>query len=93
MLSIFRPCVHRLLECIQHSGRSTILVPRGTPTPVIERLAAELAAIVQEPDVKSRLQAMGADVIGSSPAELERFRRAEIEKWTKLAKDNRISLD
>lgn len=72
---------------------NAILAPRGTPTPVVERLATELAAVLQEPEVKSRLQAMGAEVIGAGPAELERFRRAEIEKWTKLAKDNRISLD
>ncbi|MBT2335007.1 tripartite tricarboxylate transporter substrate binding protein [Variovorax paradoxus] len=72
---------------------NAILAPRGTPAPVVERLATELAAIVQEPEVKSRLEAMGAEVLGSGPAELERFRRAEIEKWTKLAKDNRISLD
>lgn len=72
---------------------NAILVPRGTPTPVVERLATELAAVLQEPEVKSRLQAMGAEVIGAGPAELERFRRAEIQKWTKLAKDNRISLD
>jgi tripartite-type tricarboxylate transporter receptor subunit TctC len=72
---------------------NAILVPRGTPTPVVERLATELAAVLQEPEVKSRLQAMGAEVIGAGPAELERFRRSEIQKWTKLAKDNRISLD
>lgn len=72
---------------------NAILAPRGTPTPVVERLATELAAVLQEPEVKSRLQAMGAEVIGAGPAELERFRRAEIAKWTKLAKDNRISLD
>jgi tripartite-type tricarboxylate transporter receptor subunit TctC len=72
---------------------NAILAPRGTPAPVVERLATELAAVLQEPEVKSRLQAMGAEVIGAGPAELERFRRAEIAKWTKLAKDNRISLD
>ena len=72
---------------------NAILVPRGTPAPVVDRLATELAAVLREPEVKSRLQAMGAEVIGAGPAELERSRRAEIEKWTKLAKDNRISLD
>ena len=72
---------------------NAIFAPRGTPPAVIERLATELAAVVQEPAVKSRLEAMGAEVIGAGPAELDRFRRAEIDKWTKLAKDSRISLD
>ncbi|MEJ8846080.1 tripartite tricarboxylate transporter substrate binding protein [Variovorax rhizosphaerae] len=72
---------------------NAIFAPRGTPPAVIERVSTELAAVVQEPAVKSRLEAMGAEVIGSGPAELERFRRAEIEKWARLAKDNKISLD
>ncbi|RYY98263.1 MAG: tripartite tricarboxylate transporter substrate binding protein [Comamonadaceae bacterium] len=72
---------------------NAIFAPRGTPAPVIERAATELAAILQEPAVKSRLEAMGAEVIGAGPAELERFRRAEIDKWTRLAKDNKITLD
>ena len=72
---------------------NAIFAPRGTPPAVTERLSTELAAVVQEPAVKSRLEAMGAEVIGSGSAELDRFRRTEIDKWTKLAKDNNISLD
>ena len=32
-------------------------------------------------------------MVGSTPAELDAFRRAELAKWTRLAKDNRIQLD
>lgn len=72
---------------------NAIFAPRGTAPAVIEHLSSELSAVVQEPAVKSRLEAMGAEVVGSGPADLDRFRRAEIDKWTKLAKDNKISLD
>ena len=43
--------------------------------------------------MRARLEALGAEVVGSSPVELDSFRRAEIAKWTKLAKDNKIQLD
>ena len=72
---------------------NAIFVPKGTPAAIVERLSTEIASVVQDPEVKSRLQTMGAEVIGSSPAELDSFRRAELAKWTKLAKDNKISLD
>ena len=72
---------------------NAIFAPRGTPSAVIERISTELTAVVQEPAVKSRLEAMGAEAIGSGAAELDRFRRAEIDKWTKLAKDNQVRLD
>jgi len=70
-----------------------VFVPSGTPAPIVDRLTQELAAVLQEPDVKSRLEALGAEVIGSSPAELDTFRRAEIEKWSRLAKANNIQMD
>ncbi len=72
---------------------NAIFVPNGTPPAIVERLHKELAAVLREPDVKSRLQAMGAEVIGSNPVELDTFRRSEVAKWTQLAKDNKISLD
>ena len=67
--------------------------PAAPPAPVAERLSKEFAAALKDPEVRSRLEALGAEVIGSSPAELDSFRRAEIAKWTKLAKDNKIQLD
>jgi len=70
-----------------------VFVPAGTPAPVVDRLSKELSAVMREPDVRTRLEAMGAEVIGSTPAELESFRRAEIAKWTQVAKTNKIALD
>jgi len=72
---------------------NAVFVPAGTPAPVAERLSKEFAAALKDPEVRSRLEALGAEVIGSSPAELDSFRRAEIAKWTKLAKDNKIQMD
>jgi len=72
---------------------NAVFVPAGTPAPVAERLSKEFAAALKDPEVRGRLEALGAEVIGSTPAELDSFRRAEIAKWTKLAKDNRIQLD
>jgi len=72
---------------------NAVFVPAGTPAPVAERLSKEFAAALKDPEVRGRLEALGAEVIGSSPAELDSFRRAEIAKWTKLAKDNKIQLD
>jgi hypothetical protein len=36
---------------------------------------------------------MGAEVVGSTPAELDAFRRAEISKWTRVGRQAHISLD
>ena len=70
-----------------------VFVPAGTPAAVVDRLSKELAAVVRDPEVRARLEGMGAEVIGSNPAELDAFRRAEIAKWTHVAKTNKIELD
>ncbi|RZL90109.1 MAG: tripartite tricarboxylate transporter substrate binding protein [Variovorax sp.] len=72
---------------------NALFAPAATPAPVVERLSKELAAVLAEPDVRTRLEGMGAEVVGSNPADLDAFRRAELTKWTKLAKDNKIQLD
>ncbi|MEJ1169531.1 tripartite tricarboxylate transporter substrate binding protein [Variovorax sp. CCNWLW235] len=70
-----------------------VFVPAGTPAAVVDRLSKELAAVVRDPEVRARLEGMGAEVIGSNPVELDAFRRAEIAKWTQVAKTNKIELD
>jgi len=72
---------------------NAVFVPGGTPQPVVDRLSKDLAAVLQDADVRTRLEAIGAEVIGSTPAELDAFRRAEIAKWSRVAKDNKIQMD
>ena len=52
-----------------------------------------LAKVLREPAIVERLAGIGAEPIGSTPAELETFRRAEIAKWQKVVKDSRLKLD
>ena len=72
---------------------NAVFVPAATPGAVVDRLSREIAATLKEPEVRARLEALGAEIIGSGPAELDAFRRAELVKWSRLAKDNHIQLD
>ncbi|WP_431274868.1 tripartite tricarboxylate transporter substrate binding protein [Variovorax ureilyticus] len=72
---------------------NAVFVPAGTPAAVTGRLSKELVAVLNEPDVRKRLEATGAEVIGSNSAELDAFRRAEMARWRKLAQDNKIRMD
>jgi len=72
---------------------NAVFVPAGTPAAVIDRLSKEIAATLKDAEVRTRLEVLGAEVIGSSPAELDTFRRAELAKWIRLAKDNKLQLD
>ena len=68
-----------------------LLVPRGTPRAVIDRLHKEIAKAVHRPEVTSRLALDGTDGIVSSPQEFAAHLRSERERWTKVAKAANIS--
>ena len=72
---------------------NAIYAPAGTPVPVIQRLNQAIVHVLSQPEIKTRLNEFGGEVIGSSPAELEAFRRAEIAKWEKLVRDHHLKLD
>ena len=64
-----------------------VLAPAGTPKPLIAKINRDVVAAVNAPEVRSRLLGLGIDnIIGSSPEELARFIRAEIQKYGKLVK-------
>jgi tripartite-type tricarboxylate transporter receptor subunit TctC len=71
----------------------SIVVPAGTPKPIIARLNTELVKILTSPDIRARLISEGADVETSTPEELAAFVRAEIPKWAKAVKDSGAKLD
>jgi tripartite-type tricarboxylate transporter receptor subunit TctC len=63
-----------------------VFAPAGTPQPIVDRLAAEAAAMFADAKTKQMLTAEGADPIASSPADFALFVRAEIKKWDEVGK-------
>jgi tripartite-type tricarboxylate transporter receptor subunit TctC len=70
-----------------------LLAPAGTPAAITDRLSAEVRAVLQLPEVRSRLNGMGFEVIGSSPREFGDFMRSEVDKWSKVVAAAQIKLD
>jgi tripartite-type tricarboxylate transporter receptor subunit TctC len=67
--------------------------PAGMPAAVTSRLNEEIVKGLSDPVLRERFAALGATVVGSSPAELDRHVRAEIARWTKTAKAAKITVD
>jgi tripartite-type tricarboxylate transporter receptor subunit TctC len=60
---------------------------------VIRRLDAEIAAIVQMPDMKEKFLAQGADAPPSDPERFGRLVRSEIAKWKRLIAESGAKVD
>ena len=70
-----------------------LVAPAGTPQPIVERLHAEIAKALAEPDVRERIAGLGAEPVGNSPTEFAAMQRVEAARWAKLARDANIHAD
>jgi tripartite-type tricarboxylate transporter receptor subunit TctC len=67
-----------------------VFAPAGTPPAVIDRMNAEIAKVLKNPDAREKLSAQGMDLVGSTPAELAKFFDGEVTRWSKVIRDNNI---
>ncbi|MEI6318887.1 MAG: tripartite tricarboxylate transporter substrate binding protein [Pseudomonadota bacterium] len=70
-----------------------VVTPAGTPAPIVERLAIELARIVRLPAMREQLLADGAVPVGSTPQAFGAHIKAELARWSKLVRDAKIKAD
>lgn len=70
-----------------------LLVPRGTPKPIIDKLNGEFNRILAMKDIIERLATAGFQTEGGSPEEFTRYMKAEIVKWSKVIKAANIPVD
>jgi tripartite-type tricarboxylate transporter receptor subunit TctC len=67
-----------------------MLAPAATPPTIVNRMNAEMAKALKLPAVQERLVQMGVVVTSSSPDELGKFVAAEVGRWGKVVRDNKI---
>jgi len=65
-----------------------IVVPTGTPADIIQKLNAEVNKALAHPDLRSRLAAQGAEILGGTPADYAAHLRTEMPRWAKAVKDS-----
>lgn len=64
----------------------SVLVPAGTPRPIVARLNAELVKIVHLPDIKERFLSQGLTSVGSTPEQMSKLMREESAEVATLVK-------
>ena len=69
------------LPDIQAAPWFAYVAPAATPPAIVQRLSAELDAVLKEPDVREKLKAVYFDPIGGTPESLGRFMREEQTRW------------
>jgi len=69
------------------------LVPAGTPQPIVDKIHTDLVAVLRMPEIKEKLGASGAVVVGNTPEQFAAWNRNEIAKWSRAVKDSGAKAD
>ena len=70
-----------------------LLAPAKLPTEIIARLNTESAKLLALPEVKSRFAELGLEAVGSTPAQFDQWIKTEIERWGRVIRAQKITLE
>ena len=70
-----------------------VSLPKGSPAEAVKRLHAVFTQALKVPEVRERLTAQGFDIVASTPSDFDAFVRAEMQRWSKVVKESRATVD
>lgn len=70
-----------------------MFAPASIPAPVLTRLNGALVKLVNSPGMQDKLAADGAEPVGSTPAQFSTFLRSEMERWGRVVKATKATVD
>jgi len=65
-----------------------VVVPSATPAPLIERLNRDIVSALRMPDLRERLESLGAELAPGTPRDFADYIAREIPKWEKVVRDS-----
>jgi tripartite-type tricarboxylate transporter receptor subunit TctC len=80
------PTVGEFLPGFEARGWYGIVVPKATPTEIVEKLNKAINAALVDPNMKKRFTDLGCAVFAGSPADFGKFIADETVKWAKVVK-------
>ena len=70
---------------------NALYAPAGTPPAIIAKLNSALRDVLADPDLKKRALDLGIDAKGSTPEEMDKRMRADVDKWAKVIESAHIA--
>ena len=78
---------------LEANGWFGVFLPASTPKPIVDKLGAEVAAIVKSPELNKRLTDMGLIAVGSLPDDFKTQVEKDAAHWKAVAEGAKISMD
>jgi len=86
------PTIAETLPGFQATLWVGFMAPKDTPIPIVEKLNNEITKILKRPDIVASWEKQGATPFAMGQPEFTTFMQAQVDKWTKVIKDNHIAV-
>jgi tripartite-type tricarboxylate transporter receptor subunit TctC len=70
-----------------------IFAPKGTPANILEKINKDMVAVLRTPEIRKHISEAGADPVGNSREDFEKFWHAEMKKYAQIIKDSGAKVD
>ena len=87
------PAINEVIPGFRAEVWVGMFAPVKTPADIISRLNAESVKVLATADLKARFAEQGLETVGSTPAQLDQWLRFEMDRWGKVIRDNKITLE
>jgi tripartite-type tricarboxylate transporter receptor subunit TctC len=87
------PAMAEVIPGFQVTAWQGMFAPAKTPQPVMDKLNAEIQAVMRLPDVAAKMRELGAEPVGNARDEFVKFVASEIDQWADIIRVNAIKPD
>lgn len=87
------PTVDDTIPGFENLGWWALMAPTGTPKAVTEKIQRDVVKMLQSPEVRARLDQLGMDPIGNSPADFAKQLRQESGQWAKIVRERGLQVN
>ena len=87
------PTVAETLPGFQVESVFGAVVASGTPRDVVHKISADMNKVLQSPEVRQRMAAIGLTPVGNTPEQFDAYIREEIPKWARVVKASGATAD
>jgi tripartite-type tricarboxylate transporter receptor subunit TctC len=87
------PIVADVLPGFSVNALLGFVAPAGTPRAVIQKIQADTAKVLADPEVKKRIEEQGMEIVGSKPEQFDAFIQAELKRWHRVVTEAKIEAD
>jgi tripartite-type tricarboxylate transporter receptor subunit TctC len=85
------PTIAETLPQFKYESWFGVFAPAGTPASILNKVSADIATVLQIPDLKEKLLAQGTVPAPTTPAEFDDINRADTERYGKILRDAGIT--